>query len=66
VNANIAKKYGVASVLQQDDLNAISLTKEIDYLFKNYTKIVSNLKYKQSPDINAANLVYKEITKLLS
>ncbi|MBN1168326.1 glycosyltransferase [Candidatus Woesebacteria bacterium] len=52
-NADYAKNFGVAKVIQQTELSGIRLKKEIICLEKDWDNIVAKIKDKESPDKDA-------------
>ena len=60
-NANFAKNFGIANVLSQDRLTPQALNEEIEDVENNYSKILSLVETKTSPDIEAS----KNLVKLL-
>lgn len=53
-NAVFAQKWGIARVLEQEEITAEELLEEIEKVFKDWEKIVSRVKKKKSLDINAS------------
>ena len=60
-NAEFAKDYIPAIVLNQNKLDSLALLREINGLFTNWNNFVKNAKFKESPDRKAAG----KITDLL-
>jgi len=64
-NAEFAKNFGIARVLEQKNTSADDLLKEIHKLKKDWNKIVGRVKDKKSPDVSGAknlvNLIKKEL-----
>lgn len=54
-NACYAQKIGLARIIKQDELTAKKLLLEIDFLVKNYKKIIQNTKDVVSPDLDASS-----------
>jgi len=53
-NAEYAKKFGIAEVIDQVDLTPDFLLKTIENIIQNWDKIVRKVENKESPDINAS------------
>ena len=53
-NAQFAKKYGGARILEQEGIRSADLLKGADYLIKSWDKISSKLEKIKNPDIKAA------------
>lgn len=53
-NALFARNFGIARVLNQETLTSKALLKEINLLEKDWGRIVSQIKGKESPDLKAA------------
>ncbi len=60
-NALYAKKFGIAKVLSQEDLNSEKLFNEVEDIKRNYRSIVAKVRDKKSADIDAA----KKLVSLL-
>lgn len=54
LNAQVAKDFGIARVIEQSDLTPKILLNELDILIANYVKMVANAKAKESFDKNAS------------
>jgi UDP-N-acetylglucosamine--N-acetylmuramyl-(pentapeptide) pyrophosphoryl-undecaprenol N-acetylglucosamine transferase len=54
-NAILAKKFGIAKVLKQDELSSKRLFEEIEDIYLNWEVYVRKSRDKISPDINAAS-----------
>ncbi len=65
-NAEFAKNFGIARVLEQKNTSADDLLVEIHKLKKDWSKIVDRVKNKTSPDINGAEKLVDLIKKELS
>lgn len=57
MNAEAAKRFGLARVLPQSELTPGRLVREIAKLTANWQQIVDKVKDKQSPDVDAASRV---------
>jgi len=56
-NALFAQNFGIAKIIDQENLTSERLFVEITSLRKNWDKLVSRVKNKKSPDIHAASLL---------
>lgn len=65
INARYAERFGIAKVLLQDDITSVDLINEINLVRKNWSRIVSGVGSKKSPDINAAKNVTYELHKII-
>ena len=64
-NALYAQKAGLARIVMQDELTAKRLLLEIDYLVKNYEKIIQDTKDVVSPDMNASSKLIDLLKSLI-
>jgi UDP-N-acetylglucosamine--N-acetylmuramyl-(pentapeptide) pyrophosphoryl-undecaprenol N-acetylglucosamine transferase len=62
-NAEIAKTFGVAKIINQKELTPDLLLKNIDESVRDYSKIVEKIKSKESPDIGAASRLLRLVTE---
>lgn len=56
-NALYAQRFGIAKVLDQENLTGKKLLREINITYKNWEKIVGKVKGKISPDLKASKLL---------
>lgn len=64
-NAELAKNFGVARILKQEDLSGERLLTEIEQIIKDWDEIVSKIKSKHSDDISASSKVVNVLAKYL-
>jgi len=64
-NAKLAEDFGVAKILKQGNLSGERLLTEIDQVVKNWGKIISSVKLKQSKDVSASSKVVNVLAKYL-
>jgi UDP-N-acetylglucosamine--N-acetylmuramyl-(pentapeptide) pyrophosphoryl-undecaprenol N-acetylglucosamine transferase len=62
-NADIAKAWGIAEIISQNNLNPEILLREIESLILNYSKITGRVKLKESPDLTASKNLLVLISK---
>ena len=64
-NALFAEKFGIARIIDQNKLSKTELLKEVDKLDKDWKFITSRVKFKKSPDKNAAKKLVDILSSLL-
>ncbi len=64
-NAKLAKNFGLARILKQENLNAENLLTEIEKIIKNWVSIINSINNKHSNDITASSKVVDVISKYL-
>lgn len=64
-NAKLAKDFGLARILKQEDLSGEKLYFEIEEVVKDWDKIISQVSTKKSADIKASSKVVDVLTKYL-
>lgn len=64
-NAEMAKRFGIARIIPQDELTPVRLEIEIEAIINNYSQILTNVKDKISPDLNAAENLTNLILEFL-
>ena len=55
-NAKFAEQFGIAEIIEQDDLSGKMLIKKINSIKSNWNSITKKVKKKESPDIKAASV----------
>lgn len=64
-NAEFARDFGIAEILPERELNADSLDEELRYLNINWKQMVTKVKDKESPDVDAAKKVVDLLKKYI-
>jgi len=64
-NAKLAQNFGLASILQQEDLSGKALFEEIEQIVRKWSQIISEIKHKQSNDVSASSKVVNVLSKYL-
>lgn len=64
-NARFAERKGIAVVIEQSKLSAVSLLKNLNKVNKNWKEMLKRAEAKTSPDIKASKLFVDEIEKIL-
>ena len=64
-NADYAKQFGVAEIIEQDELTAAKLLGKVNHLKSKWNSIINKVVKKESPDVKAASALVDLIEEIM-